>query len=258
MYKNYMLFFNKKSHASYFILILFLLLTVIFSTSLTTISFSDTDYGNPHCADLPHFHSISDDGVKINICQGDATYTLAQATSGLISIANIINILIGIVVSLAFLYFFWNLAKYIRDENENDEAKKRMGWAVLAIVVITSLWGIVAFVRNVVGVKEGVAGTISLPNVTDYESKTVFEFEENTSTGGSNTGNANSSYNNNCYQPIDSGRCERIAGKQQTRCKDSTKCHTRNECENSCTHLLLTGQDCSSGVASTTAPINCR
>ena len=68
--------------------------------------------------------------------------------------ATLVNLASAIAVSLAFLFFFWNLFQYIRktDPEGKDEAKKHMGWSVLAMVIVTSLWGIIAYVRSVVGI----------------------------------------------------------------------------------------------------------
>ena len=41
-----------------------------------------------------------------------------------------------------------------------------MGWSVLAIVVITSLWGIIAFVRGVIGIDAGQSNNVEIPTTT--------------------------------------------------------------------------------------------
>ena len=82
------------------------------------------------------------------------------------SIYEIVNIGTSIVVSLAFLYFFYNLAMYIFKEEGKEASKTKMGYSIIAIVVLTSLWGIVVFVRAVVGIDTGEANQVVVPTAT--------------------------------------------------------------------------------------------
>ncbi|MCY4577145.1 MAG: hypothetical protein OXB96_01770 [Candidatus Kaiserbacteria bacterium] len=80
--------------------------------------------------------------------------------------AALLQTLVGIVVTAAFFYFFWNLVKYIRDEEGKDEAKTKMGYSLGAIFVIVTLWGIIAFVRGILGINtEDAVNTIDIPRV---------------------------------------------------------------------------------------------
>ena len=71
------------------------------------------------------------------------------------SIMSIVNTLVPIAFTLAILAFFYGLAKFIFGAG-NDEArasgKKVMIWGLVAIFVMASLWGIVTFVRNQIGI----------------------------------------------------------------------------------------------------------
>ena len=76
-----------------------------------------------------------------------------------------------VVVSLAFLFFFYNLAMFVlkSDEDTKAKAKANMLWGVLAMVVITSLWGLITFVRSIFGVGAGSDANINeikVPGVT--------------------------------------------------------------------------------------------
>ncbi len=65
------------------------------------------------------------------------------------SFINIVNLLVIIAVGCAFLFFFWNLATFILNTGGGkeglDEAKKKIFWGLLAIFVLTSIWGLVYF-----------------------------------------------------------------------------------------------------------------
>ena len=89
------------------------------------------------------------------VCPGNLEYALLRGSTSLSIILGIVQVLTTIVVGLAFFYFFWNLAKYIRegDSDGKEEAKGKMLWSLLAIFVIASLWGLVAFIRNTVGIR---------------------------------------------------------------------------------------------------------
>ena len=85
----------------------------------------------------------------------------------LISIQGIVNTTTIILVGIAFLFFFWNLGRYIlKGGEEKDKARDGMVWGIIAIIVLTSLWGIIVFVRNLAGIEAGVSNDIPLPGVT--------------------------------------------------------------------------------------------
>ena len=117
-------------------------------------------------------------GGTICAKKGTLENTLARGNVSLEIFLTLVNLLIAIVVSAAFLNFFWNLAKYIREPGPDgkDAAKGKMLWALLAIFVITSLWGIIAFARGVLGVgNEDRAPLIELPAVGFAKSKSFTE-----------------------------------------------------------------------------------
>lgn len=56
-----------------------------------------------------------------------------------------------IIVSLAFLYFIWNIGQYIlnlSNETERENFKKYSINALLALFIMTSLWGIIGIATN--------------------------------------------------------------------------------------------------------------
>jgi hypothetical protein len=62
------------------------------------------------------------------------------------------GILIPLVFSLALLLFFYGVAKYIWSEGQGKEdGKKFMIWGVVALFVMASVWGIVAFINDELG-----------------------------------------------------------------------------------------------------------
>lgn len=74
--------------------------------------------------------------------------------SGLVTdIGAIINKIIPVLFALALLGFFYGLVMYIFGAEDNkDKAKKTMIWGVVALFVMSSVWGLVRFLGDAVGV----------------------------------------------------------------------------------------------------------
>ena len=85
-------------------------------------------------------------------------------------IGNIVNMLVPIVTTLAIVFFFYGLAKYVLnagDEEKKAEGKNIMIWGVLAMFVLVTLWGIIAFMQKTVGNNQSVSNiNITLPSIT--------------------------------------------------------------------------------------------
>jgi len=66
------------------------------------------------------------------------------------------NLVSGVLIPLAFalclLYFFWGVAKYIKDGAGSDQAaaegKRIMGWGIVGLFVAFSVWGIISFIQS--------------------------------------------------------------------------------------------------------------
>lgn len=68
--------------------------------------------------------------------------TLASVIQDIISL---INLTVGMLCALAVVIFFWGLVKFVwhsDDAKALDEGKKLMGWGLVALFVLFSLWGI--------------------------------------------------------------------------------------------------------------------
>ncbi len=66
------------------------------------------------------------------------------------SLASIVGrVLIPLVFSLAVLFFLYGVTKYIWSEGDKKEdGKKVMVWGVVALFVMSSVWGLVAFIEK--------------------------------------------------------------------------------------------------------------
>lgn len=64
------------------------------------------------------------------------------------AIGSLISLLIPIAVASALLFFFYGLAEFIRNsgnEKKVEEGRRIMIWGVIALFVMSSIWGIVGF-----------------------------------------------------------------------------------------------------------------
>jgi len=74
--------------------------------------------------------------------------------------------LIPVIFGLAIVYFFWGLVKYIKsagDPKAAGEGKSIMIYGVIAIAVMVSLYGIIAWLGGVVGLNQ--VGAPNIPTV---------------------------------------------------------------------------------------------
>lgn len=79
----------------------------------------------------------------------------------------IISRLVPFAIGLAVLAFFWYLILWIWKGKDDATAKtnslRGMGFAVLALFVMVSIWGIIGLLGSIVGVNQG--GNIPVPGV---------------------------------------------------------------------------------------------
>ncbi len=84
--------------------------------------------------------------------------TLTWFTNVTTTLAQVVNALVPIMITLAFVVFVWGLITFILasgDEAAKDEGKRRMIWGVIALFVIISIWGIIALLQTMTGTAGG-------------------------------------------------------------------------------------------------------
>lgn len=82
-------------------------------------------------------------------------------------LGDIVTSLVPIAFTAAVLFFFWGLALYISaagDESAQEKGKNIMLWGVIALFVMSSVWGLVVFIRTGLGVNQNT--DIGIPTVT--------------------------------------------------------------------------------------------
>lgn len=77
-----------------------------------------------------------------------------------------IEFLVPIIFALALLIFFIGLVRFIAyadNENERARGQKVMIWGVVALFIMSSIWGIIAFIGKNLLIDQG--GTTRSPQV---------------------------------------------------------------------------------------------
>jgi succinate dehydrogenase/fumarate reductase cytochrome b subunit len=71
--------------------------------------------------------------------------------------------LVVFLISLAVVWFIWNVIRYTISEDEDKKAgaKSQMIWGIVAIAVIVSVWGLVAILQSIFGVNTTGAGDVN-------------------------------------------------------------------------------------------------
>lgn len=74
---------------------------------------------------------------------------------------SLLDLLIPIIFALALIFFFYGLADFIRTASEKtkEEGKNRMKWGIIALFVMISIWGIIKYIGDSVGIETGVKST---------------------------------------------------------------------------------------------------
>lgn len=78
------------------------------------------------------------------------------------SIGGLVDTALPIVVAIGLLAFFWGLVKYIFTEAK-EAGTKLMIWGLVALFVMVSVWGLVNFIGDSLGVDD--TKTVTPPTV---------------------------------------------------------------------------------------------
>ncbi len=110
--------------------------------------------------------ALAQTNVNVNVATtGQAN---GQGLLGILQLAQtIVTRLVPFAIGLAVLAFFWYLITFIWKGRDDAKAKdmslKGMGYAILALFVMVSIWGLVGFLGNILGIGQG--GGAPVPGV---------------------------------------------------------------------------------------------
>ena len=82
------------------------------------------------------------------------------------SVFDIVQIIPPLLFTVVIIWFFWTVFQFV--QKGDDETKKQLGYAIAGVFVISSIWGIVAFIQNTSGIDGDATNNsfeINLPDV---------------------------------------------------------------------------------------------
>jgi hypothetical protein len=85
------------------------------------------------------------------------------------TVKQILDIIIPIILTLAVIYFFWGVAKYMMstgDASKQEEARGVMIYGIIGLFVMVSVWGLVNIIGSTFGVDAG--GSATIPGVPSF------------------------------------------------------------------------------------------
>ncbi len=95
---------------------------------------------------------------------GINTAAITPYSNGILNVIN--NILVPLIIGVAFIVFLWGVFKYFilgaANEDDRREGRQFVLWGLIGFVVIISVWGLVALVSNTLGFSTGSATTNGL------------------------------------------------------------------------------------------------
>ena len=140
------------------VLLAFIIPQVIFAeTFLPCINpFSDSSKPESlwNCTGVPQTTPDTSSGSLSSNTTGSVQ---TQQTSGVTNVNSLFNLFqsflgraLTLLISLAVVWFIWNVFYYIIAVDEVDKAvaKDKMVWGIVAIFVMISIWGLVAILQN--------------------------------------------------------------------------------------------------------------
>ena len=77
-----------------------------------------------------------------------------------------LDIVVPIAITLALIYFIWQVIKYViaPGEEEKADARKKMLYGVVGLFVIIAIWGLVNFVASYLGI-DPTANPVVVPRI---------------------------------------------------------------------------------------------
>ena len=108
--------------------------------------------------------------LSVSVAMLPSVTAAANVLSVLSFFASLFNGLIGLMVSVAIVVFFWGLVQYLWEvDKKKHEGLQIMLYGIIAIFVMVSIWGIIGLLQNQFGIAgENNALTPSTPSFSPY------------------------------------------------------------------------------------------
>lgn len=70
-------------------------------------------------------------------------------------IAGVVSFLGPVLIGIALLAFFYSLVRFLYVKDDAGKSKEYLGYSILILFVMVSIWGIVAFLQDNLGIGDG-------------------------------------------------------------------------------------------------------
>lgn len=99
------------------------------------------------------------------LAQVNTTYSGNTGLGGLLKwFSGILSLGVPLIISLAVVYFIWNVFNFFIKEGEaKDEAKSGIVWGIVAIFIMVSVWGLVNILSSTFQLGNGPASGPAIP-----------------------------------------------------------------------------------------------
>lgn len=92
---------------------------------------------------------------------------LSPIFSLLAQLQKLLTLLVPFAIGAAVIAFFWFLIVFIakggQDGDKRNASLAGMGWCIVAIFVMVSIWGLVGFLGSIFGIGQG--GSVPVPGI---------------------------------------------------------------------------------------------
>ena len=94
------------------------------------------------------------------------SFAALDGVRGLLTvIKGLLNSLIPIIFGLSLIYFFWGIAQFILHDAGNEKTreagKKKIMWGVVALFVFISIYGIIKYIGDTLGIETNIRSSTS-------------------------------------------------------------------------------------------------
>ena len=90
------------------------------------------------------------------------------------SFGSLLGSVVPVLFGLSLVYFFWGVAQFILHDAGNDktrdDGKKKIMWGIIALFVFVSIYGIIKFVGDSIGIDVPVTNNAGQNNNSSSES----------------------------------------------------------------------------------------
>jgi succinate dehydrogenase/fumarate reductase cytochrome b subunit len=92
------------------------------------------------------------------LAQSSGQFSPSYLTNFVEKATALLNSLIPLLFGVAVVIFFWGLVKFVWNSGSEDakaEGKRLMIWGIIALVVMVSIYGIIAILQTTFGIQGG-------------------------------------------------------------------------------------------------------